>query len=143
MIDINAIGKDIREKIANARVSIDERTCGRIVYSGDGIVRISGLHDVKYNELLEVHGGGRALALNLEEDNVGAVLLSEGEGVRYGDLVYSTGATVQMRVGEELLGREIVDESDVAADLRAVARSRRAKAAASARSESVAEAKQE
>ena len=115
MIDVNAIGNDIRDKIARARVSIDERVCGKIVYSGDGVIRISGLHDVKYNELLEVHGGYRALALNLEESSVGAVLLSGSEEVRYGDLVYSTGETVHMRVGEALLGR-VVDPLGQALD---------------------------
>ncbi len=115
MIDVNAIGNDIRDKIARARVSIDERVCGKIVYSGDGVIRISGLHDVKYNELLEVHGGYRALALNLEESSVGAVLLSGNEEVRYGDLVYSTGETVHMRVGEALLGR-VVDPLGQALD---------------------------
>ena len=107
MIDVNALGKDLREKIANVRVNIDERVCGRVIYSGDGIIRISGLHDVKYNELLEVQGGARALALNLETDCVGAVLLSGSDSVGFGDLVYSTGETVHMRVGEEMLGRVV------------------------------------
>ena len=67
-----------------------------------------GLSDVKYNELLEIEGGYHALALNLEEDSVGAVLFSGEDKVRYGDFVYTTGKTVQMPVGEEMLGR-IVD----------------------------------
>lgn len=108
MIDVNAIGKSIWEKIDSVRPFSDERICGQVVYSGDGIISISGLHDVKYNELLEVRGGYRALALNLEEDSVGAVLFSGEDKVSFGDLVYSTGETVQMRVGEEMLGR-IVD----------------------------------
>ena len=116
MIDINAIGKNIRQKIENVSAFGDgRRACGRIVYSGDGIIRIAGLEDVKYNELLEVKGGYRALALNLEEDSVGAVLFSGKDKVRYGDVVYSTGETVQMRVGEELLGR-IVDPLGEAID---------------------------
>ncbi len=108
MIDINEIGKGIREKIETVQERTDERTCGRIMYSGDGVIRISGLHDVKYNELLEVRGGHRALALNLEPGSVGAVLFSGEEEVSYGDLVYSTGETVHMPVGENMLGR-IVD----------------------------------
>lgn len=108
MIDVKGIGKNIREKIDNIPKKNDERLCGRIIDSGDGIIHISGIHEVKYNELLEVKGGYKALALNLEEDSVGAVLFSGEDKVRYGDIVYSTGETVQMRVGEELIGR-IVD----------------------------------
>ena len=108
MIDVNAIGKGIRKKLDSVREYTDERVCGRIIYSGDGVVHISGLQDVKYNELLEIQGGYRALALNLERNMVGAVLFSGEDKVRYGDLAYSTGETVQMRVGEEMLGR-IVD----------------------------------
>lgn len=108
MIDVKGIGKNIREKIDNIPTKNDERLCGRIIDSGDGIIHISGIHEVKYNELLEVKGGYKALALNLEEDSVGAVLFSGEDKVRYGDIVYSTGETVQMRVGEELIGR-IVD----------------------------------
>lgn len=108
MIDVNAIGKTIVDKVQTSHGISDERTCGKIIYSGDGIIHISGLSDVKYNELLEVQGGYKALALNLERDSVGAVLFSGEDKVRFGDLVYSTGKTVQMPVGEGYLGR-IVD----------------------------------
>ena len=108
MIDVKAIGKSIVEKVENTEARLDERTCGRIIYSGDGIIHVSGLSDVKYNELLEIEGGYHALALNLEEDSVGAVLFSGEDKVRYGDFVYTTGKTVRMPVGEEMLGR-IVD----------------------------------
>ncbi len=108
MIDVKAIGKGIREKVEAVSGHTDERSCGKIIYSGDGIIHIAGLRNVKYNELLEIRGGYKALALNLERDSVGAVLFSGEDKVRFGDLAYSTGKTVQMRVGEELLGR-IVD----------------------------------
>lgn len=108
MIDVNEIGKDLLKKINDVRPPADDRACGKIISSGDGIIHISGLHGVKYNELLEIRGGYRALALNLEHDSVGAVLFSGEDKVGCGDFVYSTGETVQMRVGEELLGR-IVD----------------------------------
>ena len=107
MIDVNAIGKNLREKIANINVAADKRPCGRILYSGDGVLKIAGLRDVKYNELLEIEGGYRALALNLEQDSVGAVLFEGDDKVRYGNLAFSTGETVHMRVGEELLGRVV------------------------------------
>ena len=107
MIDVNQIGKNLIRKIESSRVATDRRPCGRIFYSGDGILKISGLMQVKYNELLEVSGGYFALALNLEEDCVGAVLFSGEDKVRCGDLVYSTGETLHMRVGEAMLGRVV------------------------------------
>lgn len=108
MVDVNAIGKDLLKKIRDVRPPKDDRSCGKVISSGDGIIHISGLHDVKYNELLEIRGGYKALALNLEHDSIGAVLFSGDDKVGCGDFVYSTGETVHMRVGEELLGR-IVD----------------------------------
>ncbi len=107
MIDVSAIGKGLRERVEKADLSSDKRACGRVLYSGDGVLRISGLQNVKYNELLEIEGGYRALALNLEEDSVGAVLFSGDDKVGYGSFAYSTGETAQMRVGEELLGRVV------------------------------------
>ncbi len=106
MIDLNEIGKSLKEKIARAGEQPGHST-GRIVYSGDGIIKIAGLSDVRYNELLDVRGGYRALALNLEHDSVGAVLFSGEDKVRYGDYVYSTGKAVEMKVGEALLGRVV------------------------------------
>ena len=115
MIDVNAIGRELLKKMDSVQDVRNERSCGRIVYAGDGIVHITGLRDVKYNELLEIQGGYHALALNLEKFSVGAVLLSGEDKVRYGDLAYSTGRTIQMRVGEELLGR-VVDPLGEALD---------------------------
>ena len=74
MLDLNDIGRSLKEKIARAPEDNGERSTGRIVYSGDGIIKIAGLSDVQYNELLDVRGGYQALALNLEHDGVGAVL---------------------------------------------------------------------
>ncbi len=108
MLDLNDIGRSLKEKIARAPEENGERSTGRIVYSGDGIIKIAGLSDVQYNELLDVRGGYQALALNLEHDGVGAVLFSGEDKVRFGDYVYSTGKTLEMQVGEEMLGR-IVD----------------------------------
>ena len=108
MIDLNDIGRGLKEKISKVKESGIQRSTGRIVYSGDGIIKITGLSGVQYNELLDVRGGYQALALNLEHDSVGAVLFSGEDKVRFGDYVYSTGTTLEMKVGEELLGR-IVD----------------------------------
>ena len=108
MLDLNDIGRGLKEKISRVSGDNSQRSTGRIVYSGDGIIKIAGLSDVQYNELLDVRGGYHALALNLEHDSVGAVLFSGEDRVRFGDYVYSTGKAVEMKVGEEMLGR-IVD----------------------------------
>ena len=57
MIDVNAIGRELLKKMDSVQDVRNERSCGRIVYAGDGIVHITGLRDVKYNELLEIQGG--------------------------------------------------------------------------------------
>lgn len=115
MLDLNDISRSLKEKIGKVSDCGGERSTGRIVYSGDGIIKIAGISDVRYNELLDVRGGYRALALNLEHDGVGAVLFSGEDKVRYGDYVYSTGKAAEMKVGEELLGR-IVDPLGEALD---------------------------
>mgnify|MGYP000661048328 CR=1 FL=1 len=76
MIDVKEIGKSIAGRVDRSEDIPGERVCGKIISSGDGIIHVSGLSDVKYNELLEIDGGYRALALNLEEDSVGAGLFS-------------------------------------------------------------------
>ena len=115
MLDLNDIGRGLKEKISRVSGDNSQRSTGRIVYSGDGIIKIVGLSDVQYNELLDVRGGYHALALNLEHDSVGAVLFSGEDRVRFGDYVYSTGKAVEMKVGEEMLGR-IVDPLGEALD---------------------------
>jgi F-type H+-transporting ATPase subunit alpha len=80
---------------------------GTVVEVGDGIARVQGLTNAKYNELLEFPGGVMGLALNLEEDTVGAVLLGEASHIKEGDLARSTGRIIEVPVGWELIGRVI------------------------------------
>ena len=108
MIDLNDIGRGLKEKFSKVKKSGIQRSTGRFDYSDNGIIKKTGLSGVQYNELLDVRGGYQALALNLEHDSVGAVLFSGEDKVRFGDYVYSTGTTLEMKVGEELLCR-IVD----------------------------------
>jgi len=105
MINIKNIGEQLKSKINTFTPEDKGRTTGKVLYCGDGIIKISGLDTVKYNELLEVEGGYHALALNLETDIVGAVLLDGESKIEYGDTVYSSGRTIEIVVGEELLGR--------------------------------------
>ncbi|MBV9848750.1 MAG: F0F1 ATP synthase subunit alpha [Armatimonadetes bacterium] len=89
------------------KTEIEEVGVGTILQIGDGIARIYGLQDVMVGELLEFPGGVQGMALNLEEDNVGAVLLGEETGIREGDTVKRTGKIIQIPVGEALVGRVV------------------------------------
>ena len=80
---------------------------GTVVEAGDGVVRIHGLSGVKVNELLQFPNDIIGLALNLEEDSVGAVILGDFIGIKEGDEVKSTGRIVEVPVGENLLGRVV------------------------------------
>ena len=81
--------------------------CGKVTGTADGVIHISGLSTCKYGELLIVEKETYAIAMNLEQDSVGAILLNNGDNVEYGDIVYTTGKIVEVPVGEELLGRVI------------------------------------
>ncbi len=80
---------------------------GRIVEVGDGIARISGLPTVGVNEILEFEGGETGLALNLEEDHIGAVILGEAESLEEGQIVRATGQILSVPVGNGMLGRVV------------------------------------
>ena len=88
-----------------AGASLEE--VGTVIQVGDGIARLYGLSNVQSNELIEFENGIKAIVLNLEEDNVGAVLLGPSESIREGDVARRTGHIASIRVGEGLLGRVI------------------------------------
>ncbi len=83
------------------------QTVGTVLSVGDGVARVFGLDDCMMNELLEFHGDVRGVALNLEEDNVGCVLLGEASRVKEGDQVRTTGRIISVPTGESLLGRVV------------------------------------
>ena len=80
---------------------------GTVLQVSDGVVRIFGLRNAEASELLEFDNGMKAVVMNLEEDNVGAVLLGPTDQVKEGDMVRRTGHTASIGVGEGLLGRVI------------------------------------
>ena len=80
---------------------------GTVVEAGDGIAQIHGLSNVKYSELLEFPNGTLGMALNLEEDTVGTVVLGDYLDIKEGDEVKATGKIVEVPVGEELIGRVV------------------------------------
>jgi F-type H+/Na+-transporting ATPase subunit alpha len=97
----------IRQRIQNFEAKAEARDVGTIIALTDGIVRIHGLADVQYGEMLEFPGGAVGLALNLEQDSVGAVVLGEYTHLSEGDTVKTTGRILEVPVGEALLGRVV------------------------------------
>ena len=101
------ISELIKNKIQNLEVGAETRTQGTIVSVTDGICRIHGLADVMQGEMLEFPGGSFGMALNLERDSVGAVVLGEYDHISEGDTVKATGRILEVPVGPELLGRVV------------------------------------
>lgn len=101
------ISELIKSKIQNLNVGAETRTQGTVVSVTDGICRVHGLADVMQGEMLEFPGGSFGMALNLERDSVGAVVLGEYEHITEGDTVKTTGRILEVPVGPELLGRVV------------------------------------
>ena len=101
------ISELLKSKIQNLEVSADSRNQGTVVAVTDGIVRIHGLSDVMQGEMIEFPGNIYGLALNLERDSVGAVILGEYESISEGDMVKATGRILDVPVGPELIGRVV------------------------------------
>jgi F-type H+-transporting ATPase subunit alpha len=101
------ISELIKSKIQSLAVSAEARTEGTIVSVTDGIVRVHGLADAMQGEMLEFPGSTFGLALNLERDSVGAVVLGEYEHLTEGDTVKTTGRILEVPVGPEMIGRVV------------------------------------
>src|SRR5271170_61175 len=101
------ISELIKSRIQGLEASADVRNQGTVISVTDGIVRIHGLSDVMQGEMLEFPGNTFGLALNLERDSVGAVILGEYEHISEGDIVKTTGRILEVPVGPELLGRVV------------------------------------
>jgi len=97
----------IKKEIERYEKKIDTVDSGTIIQIGDGIARVYGLDDCMEGELLEFPNGIYGMALNLEQDNVGCVLLGTGEGIKEGDVVKRSGRVVEVPVGEALIGRVV------------------------------------
>jgi F-type H+-transporting ATPase subunit alpha len=102
--EISAI---LRQQLSNFNASTSLEEVGTVLQIGDGIARIYGLNNVGSGELVEFDNGVKAIALNLEEDNVGVVLMGDGKGIREGDKVKRTGEIASIKVGDGLCGRVI------------------------------------
>ncbi len=101
------IASVIRQQIEQFGTAVTAVDVGTVIEVGDGIAHIHGLSGVKYNELIELPHGVVGVALNLEEDSVGAILLGEYSGIKEGDEARCTGRIVEVPVGEGLIGRVV------------------------------------
>lgn len=97
----------IRQEIENFGTELRTRGVGQVIQVGDGIARVHGLSDAMAGELIEFPNGVMGIALNLEEDNVGCILLGSDREIQEGDVVHTTGRIVQVPVGSALTGRVV------------------------------------
>ncbi len=102
--EISAI---LRQQLSNFQSAADLEEVGSVLQVGDGIARIYGLTNAKAGELVEFENGVRAIVLNLEEDNVGVVLMGSSDEIKEGNTVKRTGIIASIRVGEGMLGRVV------------------------------------
>ncbi len=101
------ISQLIKERIENFEATAEARDVGTVIAVTDGIVRIHGLTDARYGEMLEFPENTFGLALNLEQDSVGAVVLGDYKHISEGATVKTTGRILQVPIGRELLGRVV------------------------------------
>jgi F-type H+/Na+-transporting ATPase subunit alpha len=102
--EISAI---LRQQLGNFNSAAELEETGTVLQVGDGIARIYGLNGVRSGELVEFETGVRAIALNLEEDNVGVVMMGDSAGIKEGNKVRRTGRIASIKVGEGMVGRVI------------------------------------
>ena len=126
------IASVLKSQIENYQAEVEVDEVGTVLEVGDGIARIYGLRNCMAMEMLELPHGVTGLALNLEEENVGAVLLGEDTLIKEGDLVKRTGRVLQVPVGEALVGR-VVDPLGQPARRQGPHRDQRASARSSSR----------
>ncbi|MBI2914152.1 MAG: F0F1 ATP synthase subunit alpha, partial [Chloroflexi bacterium] len=101
------IASIIRQQIEQFGGAVTAVDVGTVVDAGDGVARVYGLQGAMYNELLEFPGGIMGMALNLEEETVGAVILGDYTRIKEGDTVKTTGTVVEVPVGAALIGRVV------------------------------------
>ena len=106
-ISVADIAAALTKNLEGFEPSLEARTVGRVTEIGDGIARVSGLPDAAVNELLEFEDGTVGLALNLDEDSIGAVVLGDVDEIQEGQTVKSTGRILSVPVGDGVLGRVV------------------------------------
>src|ERR1051325_10727647 len=106
-IKANEINEIIRQQIQNFEAGVTVAEVGTVIKVGDGIAEIHGLEKVMAGELLDFPHDVRGLALNLEEDKVGAVLFGDFQTIKEGDMVRRTGRIMEVPVGDAMIGRVV------------------------------------
>ena len=104
---MSSILQELEQEIANVTTSVGKTNVGTIREIGDGVAKVEGLSDCQLNEMISFPGGVIGLAMNLEEGEVGAVLLGQYNHLKAGDECQTTGKLLSVPVGEALLGRVI------------------------------------
>src|ERR1035438_7473900 len=99
--------QEIEAQIAGAKTAVAKQNVGTVREIGDGVAKIEGLTDTMLNEMLDFGNGLIGLALNLEETEVGAIILGDYTGIKEGSEVRTTGKLLQVPVGKGLLGRVV------------------------------------
>src|SRR3954463_16802718 len=99
--------QEIESKISGAKTSVAKQNVGIVRETGDGVAKIEGLNDAMLNEMLDFGDGVVGLALNLEETEVGAIILGDWTGISEGQEVKTTGKLLSVPVGKGLLGRVV------------------------------------
>jgi F-type H+-transporting ATPase subunit alpha len=105
--DPSEIAEALRRNVESWTPSVEREEVGRVVEAGDGIARVKGLPHAMANELLEFPGGVLGLAFNLDEDEIGCIILGESDHIEEGDLVKQTGQILSIPVGDAFLGRVV------------------------------------
>jgi len=106
-ITASEIAATLEQHLSGFRPEIVSEQVGQVIEVGDGIAHIEGLPGAAVNEILEFPGGLLGLALNLDEDEIGAVVLGDVAGIEAGDAVRATGRILSVPVGDALLGRVV------------------------------------
>ena len=106
-INADEIAATLRKHVSSFTPSLEQSQVGRVLEVGDGIAKVAGLPNVAVNEILEFDGGAIGLALNLEEDAIGAVVLGRSESIQEGNAARATGRILSVPVGDALLGRVV------------------------------------
>ncbi|MCP4521523.1 MAG: F0F1 ATP synthase subunit alpha, partial [Cytophagales bacterium] len=107
MVRPDEVSAILKEQLSNFKSASELEEVGTVLQIGDGVARVYGLTGVQAGELLEFEGGLQGLALNLEEDNVGVVLLGASTSVKEGSTVKRTNQIASINVGENIVGRVV------------------------------------
>ena len=106
-LDASEISELIKQRIKDLDITSKVRNEGTVVSISDGVIRINGLADVMYGEMIVFEGGTYGIALNIEQDTVGAVVLGDYLSIAEGQKAACTGKILEVPVGESLLGRVV------------------------------------